>query len=84
MMPIEQEAYSALSNRAASVLGNEAISQLLPAQANLVDEMLDELLEKHNGDPESPSEEEIKGIYQMVVNHILPTNLVEHYQNRSE
>lgn len=83
-MPIDQTAYDDLSSRAASVLGNEAISELLPEQQNLLDEMLDELLERHQGDPEAPSDPEIQGIYQMVVKHILPRSLIEHYQKHSE
>lgn len=84
MMQIEQEAYNALSSRAANLLGKEVVSELLPAQENLLNEMLDELLERHRGDPEAPSDPEIKGIYQMVVKHILPRSLVEHYQKHSE
>ena len=83
-MQIDQEAYNALSSRAANLLGNEAISGLLPEQENLLNEMLDELLERHRGDPEAPSDPEIKGIYQMVVKHILPSDLVKHFRKHSE
>ena len=83
-MQIEQEAYNALSSRAASVLGKDRILQLQPEQQNLLDEMLDDLLEQHEGNPKSPSNAEIKGVYRMVVQHLLPTNLLEHFRKPSE
>ena len=72
-MKIDQTQYDALSRKAEKVIGQETVDRMSDAQLGLRNKALDRLLADHQGNAESVTPAEIKGQYEQIVYHVLPT-----------
>lgn len=74
----DQTQYETISHKAVSVIGREQIIRMSSAQRGLLNKGLKEILERHHGDANSVTPDEIEGEYEMIVKHVLPTGSHEH------
>ena len=66
-----------LSLKAIKVIGLDVAFKMSPQQKTLFSRALDRLLDRHNGDVNSVTAEEIEGQYEQIVTLVLPTGSYE-------
>lgn len=74
-MIIPKEHYDAFSHKAVKVLGRERILSMSSAQQGHLNAALTEVLERHKGDVNSVTSDEIWGQFELITEHVLPTGL---------
>lgn len=74
----QDQSFVRLAERTRDIIGDSKIGKMQKVQLLYLEKLLGNLLERHNGDPEAPSKEEIRGQYGLVFD-ILPDEYITAY-----
>ena len=72
---LEQTQQETLSNKVLSVLGNETLMECSKVQLEMMDSLMDQRLERMDNDPNKITDSMIRGMYEMVMDHLQPIDL---------
>ena len=75
VMMLEQTQQETLSNKVLSVLGKETLMECSKVQLEMMDSLMDQRLERMDNDPNKITDSMIRGMYEMVMDHLQPIDL---------